>query len=367
MPPRTRFKRAVRTGVWFNGGMRVALAAACFVSQALFDLPASAWGGAGHEAITRLAAQRLDDDCLKNFFTAHLSTVVVESTAPDRWKETDPDEGSRHYLNLDVEARAGDYPHVYSEAVRRYGLDAAVRQGLVPWRAEEMATLLFERFSRSDARGAAETAGHLSHYIGDAYSPLHSTRNYDGQLTGNPGLHARWESDMPYTFRRELEDAAARRAPPLPTANAMEGAFSALQTGLDAMPEIVRVDLDTGGDPRSLYDAQGEVVSERWAKAAALLASLWIDAWLRAGRPALEGMPAACFTAPSTSSVARITADGGAVPPGILIISPQPTPPLGPVQGGGGCSVGEGPMGPVASFVLWIMLLSLLSRRRTKQ
>ena len=37
-------------------------------------------------------------------------------------------------------------------------------------------------------------AGVMAHYIGDLSQPLHDTKNYDGQLTGQPGIHAFFET-----------------------------------------------------------------------------------------------------------------------------------------------------------------------------
>ncbi|MGC6428813.1 MAG: hypothetical protein ACON4Y_05945 [Flavobacteriales bacterium] len=43
----------------------------------------------------------------------------------------------------------------------------------------------------------------LGHYIADANVPLHTTINYDGQLTGQKGIHAFWESRLPELFSSE--------------------------------------------------------------------------------------------------------------------------------------------------------------------
>jgi hypothetical protein len=40
----------------------------------------------------------------------------------------------------------------------------------------------------------------LGHYIADAHVPLHTTSNYNGQLTNQLGLHAFWESRIPELF-----------------------------------------------------------------------------------------------------------------------------------------------------------------------
>ena len=43
----------------------------------------------------------------------------------------------------------------------------------------------------------------LGHYIADANVPLHTTLNYDGQLTDQHGIHAFWESRLPELFHFE--------------------------------------------------------------------------------------------------------------------------------------------------------------------
>ncbi len=39
-------------------------------------------------------------------------------------------------------------------------------------------------------------AADLGHYVADAHMPLHITKNYNGQLTGQTGIHSRYESTM---------------------------------------------------------------------------------------------------------------------------------------------------------------------------
>ena len=39
-------------------------------------------------------------------------------------------------------------------------------------------------------------AGTLGHYVGDLGQPMHVTENYDGQLTGQKGLHSFFEEDL---------------------------------------------------------------------------------------------------------------------------------------------------------------------------
>ena len=49
----------------------------------------------------------------------------------------------------------------------------------------------------------------LAHYVADGHVPLHAVVNYDGQLTGQQGLHSRWEAEL---FERNR--ATLKIAPP---------------------------------------------------------------------------------------------------------------------------------------------------------
>ncbi|MDQ7052564.1 MAG: hypothetical protein Q9P14_06620 [candidate division KSB1 bacterium] len=41
----------------------------------------------------------------------------------------------------------------------------------------------------------------------DIHNPLHTTKNYDGQLTGNKGIHSRYERWMVETYLDQLDSA----------------------------------------------------------------------------------------------------------------------------------------------------------------
>jgi hypothetical protein len=46
----------------------------------------------------------------------------------------------------------------------------------------------------------------FGHYISDAHVPLHTTSNYNGQLTDQVGIHAFWESRIPELFAEREYD-----------------------------------------------------------------------------------------------------------------------------------------------------------------
>lgn len=347
---------------------RIAQLAVCLPALGALVAPdvAAAWGTDGHEAIVRLAWRRLTDPCLRGLVDARLATVVVESMAPDRWKGTDPDEAPRHYLNIDYEPEPASFPQPLEAAVQRYGESLLRSLGLVPWRTADMFGFLRDAMLAGDAELVARRMGHLGHYVGDAYSPLHATLNHDGQRTGNVGLHNRWEVQMPRAFRSELEVGAQLLAAttPLPAPDALAGIFVALVSGAALVPDIVRVDIATMGNPRDLYDAHKDMVHRRWVDAAALLASLWQDAYRLAGRPFLAGMPASCG-APATGDGGVTAPDAGAAVASVDGGAPRVLE--GRLQGGGGCAVRDGSTGWALVMLLAAALWSLAALARRSE
>jgi hypothetical protein len=63
-----------------------------------------------------------------------------------------------------------------------------------------MMTKLTRAFKNKNKSEILFLAADLAHYIGDAHMPLHTTINHDGQLTGQKGIHALWESYLPEKF-----------------------------------------------------------------------------------------------------------------------------------------------------------------------
>jgi hypothetical protein len=55
-------------------------------------------------------------------------------------------------------------------------------------------------------------AGPMAHYVGDLSMPLHVSENYDGQLTGQKGIHHYFEEDMVDQLYPELAAKVAAEA-----------------------------------------------------------------------------------------------------------------------------------------------------------
>src|ERR1700722_5962429 len=175
--------------------------------------PATAWGTAAHRYIMARAIERLPAE-LKPFFEHYRDELVVRVVDPDTWRTAGWEEDQNHFLDFGVKD-FGPYPFTalpreYGAAIEKFGMATLKRDGLLPWReAEEFGNLrrAFERFARGPGFGAGNVilfTGVVSHYIQDGNQPLHASNNYDGQLTGNNGVHARFESDLFDRFQSRL-------------------------------------------------------------------------------------------------------------------------------------------------------------------
>jgi hypothetical protein len=133
----------------------------------------------------------------------------------------------------------------------------------------------------------------VGHYIQDANQPLHASNNYDGQLTGNTGVHSRFEADL---VERYLARLTITPAPPRVVASARDAAFDALLAANRSVEAIIKADADAIAG-RDVYDdayfekfftAVKPILEKQIAASITDTASLIISAWEQAGKPALK-------------------------------------------------------------------------------
>jgi hypothetical protein len=161
-----------------------------------------AWGVWGHEHIGKGAIMALPKE-MGLFFYNHSDFIVTESTVPDVRKHLyDKAEGPRHYIDLEwfnYTGRAG-MPKTMDEAIAKYGKDSLNKYGILPWHIQDMMARLTDAMKNKRKSEILFLASDLSHYVADAHMPLHTSLNHDGQLTGQVGIHAFWEAQLPELF-----------------------------------------------------------------------------------------------------------------------------------------------------------------------
>jgi hypothetical protein len=262
-----------------------------------------AWGFEAHKFIADQAIALLPPP-LRAFFEDRRVMFVEHSIAPDLWRNVGfEDEPPRHFLDIDA---YGPYPfdalpRDYDAAVAKFGEEKVRRNGQLPWRTEEIYERLFKAFAqikRGDAPGwaydnVAFFASVLSHYVGDGHVPFHAVVNFDGQLTDQLGVHARFESELFSRVRPSLRVTPPVRAP---ITDARDAMFEVLIESTTFTQAILDADRKAIGT-REYYDdeyftafAAGgaqAVLERRINESVAAVAAIITGAWEAAGKPDL--------------------------------------------------------------------------------
>lgn len=159
------------------------------------------WGFYAHQQINRLAVFTLPTDMIP-FFKKHIQFLTDNAVNPDKRRYAVAGEAPKHFIDLDAYAdtTTTTLPRYYRDAVDLYGADSLALHGLVPWQIQLSKFQLTEAFKQRDTRRILRLAADIGHYIADANVPLHTTRNYNGQKTGQEGIHGFWESRLPELF-----------------------------------------------------------------------------------------------------------------------------------------------------------------------
>jgi hypothetical protein len=161
----------------------------------------SAWGFFAHQRINRLAVFTLPPGMV-GFYKANIHYLTESSTHPDRRRYSVVDEAPRHFIDLDHYGDSAIFtmPRYWASAVEKFTEDTLKAYGIVPWHVNTMYYRLRSAFMVKDPEQILKVSAELGHYIADAHVPLHTTENYNGQLTGQEGIHGFWESRLPELF-----------------------------------------------------------------------------------------------------------------------------------------------------------------------
>jgi hypothetical protein len=262
--------------------------------------PVGAWGGGGHRLILDRAIQLLPPE-LRAAFDAGRTTLLEHASDPDLWRVAGfEEEAPRHFLDIDAYGPPpfSALPRDLGAAIEKYGPETVTKNGLLPWRAAEMRGRLVRAFEahksgqRYGLGNAVYLTAVLAHYVADAYQPFHAVLNYDGQLTNQHGIHARFEDELPTRYAPRLTYEPAAPRPILETREAM---FEALAAGATLVDGLLAADL-RAAEGRSEYDdgyydaffsAAQPVLERRTGEAITAVAGIILGAWEQAGKPDL--------------------------------------------------------------------------------
>lgn len=275
--------------------------------------PAHAWGFYGHKRINRMACFTLPPEMF-GFYKRHIDFITDHAVDPDKRRYAVEGEAQRHYIDIDHYAHGGVdpfevMPRTWKEAVAKYTEDTLQAYGIVPWHIEVMFGRLVSSFQRGDVDRILRNSAEIGHYVGDAHVPLHTTENYNGQLTNQHGIHAFWESRIPELSAENYDHLLGRATYVDRILDAAWEAVYASHMLVDSVFSIEkRLSREYPEDRKYVFEDRGRgamrmysrdftlayeaemlgMVEQRMNASIVSLGNIWYSAWVVAGQPDLD-------------------------------------------------------------------------------
>lgn len=246
------------------------------------------------------------------FFKANINYIEEASVNPDRRRFSSPDEAPRHYIDLDHygDSAMSFMPRFWNDAVAKYSEDTLKAYGIVPWHINRMYYSLRDAFYLRDPARILRLSAEIGHYIGDAHVPLHTTENYNGQMTGQEGIHAFWESRLPEMFSDDFNFFVGKASY---ISNPQLAAWEAVGQSHAAVDSVLMEEKKLSermGDRRYSFETKGRqtakvysraysiayyklldgMVERRMCAAIKMTGDLWYSAWVDAGQPDIRSL-----------------------------------------------------------------------------
>jgi len=288
----TNSTKYLKTKERISGWHWLRVAAALVLAIAYPPEPGLAWGDRGHKLANAAAVDILPEP-LRSYFQPRKVYLVDHASDPDLLAHDDAAERPHHYTDLDA-----DDAYPFPNLRRRFVLERAapmfwqLRNGDSLWQIERFTLRLADALQHRRWQAADQDAVFAAHYAADLTQPLHTVKNYDGQLTGQKGVHARFESDLVNALADgwQLKPQPAIFVPDLRSRIFEEAVASFNCRNLVFAADRIAVSGRTYLDPQysaAFYKLAGPLAEKRLSAAASFVSSLWYTAWVRAGRPPL--------------------------------------------------------------------------------
>lgn len=246
------------------------------------------------------------------FYKKNINYITEASVNPDRRRFSSAEEAPRHYIDLDHygDSALAVMPRFWGDAVKKYTEDTLKAYGIVPWHINKMFYALRDAFYIRDPDRILRLSAEIGHYIGDAHVPLHTTENYNGQLTGQEGIHAFWESRLPEMFSDDF-DFFVGRADYI--SNPQVAAWEAVKASHQAVDSVLSEEKRLSarmGDRKFSFETKGRqtikvysrayatayyklldrMVERRMRASIKMTGDIWYSAWVDAGQPDIKSL-----------------------------------------------------------------------------
>lgn len=275
-----------------------------------FALQSVDWGFYAHKKINRLAIFTLPPEMI-GFYKHFAQDITDNAVNPDMRRYAVKGEAPRHFIDLDAygDSALQLVPKYWKAAVEKYTEDTLMAYGIVPWHVNKMRYWLTDAFKNKDVDAILRLSADLGHYIADAHVPLHTTENYNGQLTNQMGIHGFWESRLPELFSEDFDffvgKAVYLERPQLAIWEVVAASHLAVDSVLgferqltERFPESKKYGYEERGGltvrvysrdfSKAYFKMLDGMVDRRMRGAVKMVGNFWYTCWVDAGQPDLD-------------------------------------------------------------------------------
>lgn len=279
------------------------------------ELNKAQWGFFGHKRINRIAVFTLPPEMF-GFYKENIEFLTDHSVDPDKRRYAVEGEAECHYIDLDHYYKKGEDPFSivpvkWKDAMEKYSEDTLRSYGIVPWHILSMKYKLQKAFETKNIDLILKYSAEIGHYIGDAHVPLHTTENYNGQMTGQKGIHGLWESRL-VEINSEDYDYFVGKA--VYKKNVQESVWAMVRGSHEALDSVLQIEKSLTktfpSDKKYSFEQRGNttistysrefcaayhsqlngMVERRLKYAILSVGSIWYTAWVDAGQPDLKDL-----------------------------------------------------------------------------
>jgi hypothetical protein len=263
----------------------------------------SSWGSVAHYKINNKSTLSFNQEMEQ--FMQWASILASHASDADIRKQWDPDEGPKHYIDIDNYPEFianGSIPQTLDSVIALHGYNFVYDQGILPWATQTTFDSLQSCFERADWESAVLFASDLGHYVADGHMPFHITRNYNGQYSGNQGIHSRYESQMIGMYNSQINYEGYQISA---IEDVNQYIFDYLYTNYQFIEPVLAADdyaHDLAGNTSSsqyyeaLWEQTENITVALFRQASHSLAELIYTAWVNAGSPMISAVFSPAFS-----------------------------------------------------------------------
>jgi hypothetical protein len=247
------------------------------------------------------------------FYKEHIHFITENAVNPDKRRYVVEGEESRHYIDLEYygDSVLREALNYWPQAVEAYAQEVLIQHGVLPWHIYRMKHALTEAFHKKDVYQMLRLSADIGHYIADAHVPLHTSENYNGQLTGQEGIHGLWETRLPELFMGSYSLFTGKAAY---VHNPQKSAWEAILTAHKAVDSVLNLEKKLSeyfpATKKYSFEQRGSVLQKVYSIAYAqayhmlldgqverqmrasvkMVGDFWLTCWVDAGQPDLDAL-----------------------------------------------------------------------------